>query len=478
GNALENLALDIAGVFRERTNLIFINSRGTGEMLTDELNELSKKERWPRNPFLLHHGSLSKEIREEVEERLKEGEQLSVFCTSTLEMGIDIGSVHSVGQLGPPWSVASLVQRLGRSGRREGESSILRLFSLDPPPGPASTPDELLCPQLIRSIAMVELLREKWLEPFDSGVPQFSTLIHQTLSLLRQTGGCHFVKLRDTLLVHGAFREVTIAQYKSLLKSLAAHELIEQMASNEIILSPGGERITHSRDFYAAFQGTTEYAIRCGQLDIGKLPQTSLPQEGENFLLNGRRWKVEQIDPKSLVVEVTPARSRKMPIFLGAAGAVHSRIAAKMAEILQDEEVPVYLHSDAASLLQSARAYAATNEIFRKPFLEKTGRCILVPWTGSKGLETLKVFATAAGIETARKNLTLTYICSPADLQEHLEKVAGGFFQATDHAAKVSERYVDKYDSYVPDDLLDLANSVRALSQEEAVAAAKAVLAR
>lgn len=129
--ALRNLALDLASVFRSKTNLIFTNSRGLAEMLADELNQISGEQRWPRNPFLLHHGSLSKEVREEVEQRLKSKEPLSVFCTSTLEMGIDIGSVHSVGQLAPPWSVASLVQRLGRSGRREGESSILRLYSLD-----------------------------------------------------------------------------------------------------------------------------------------------------------------------------------------------------------------------------------------------------------------------------------------------------------------------------------------------------------
>ena len=84
------------------------------------------------NEFLPHHGSLSKELREDVEAALKDsGRPTTAVATTTLEMGIDIGSVHSVAQVGAPPSVAALRQRLGRSGRRD-EPAILRIYITEP----------------------------------------------------------------------------------------------------------------------------------------------------------------------------------------------------------------------------------------------------------------------------------------------------------------------------------------------------------
>src|SRR3546814_17092430 len=79
------------------------------------------------NEFWPHHGSLSKEIREETEAALKQKERpATAICTTTLELGIDIGAVKSVAQIGSPPSVASLRKRLGRSGRRTGDTAIRR----------------------------------------------------------------------------------------------------------------------------------------------------------------------------------------------------------------------------------------------------------------------------------------------------------------------------------------------------------------
>jgi len=84
------------------------------------------------NEFWPHHGSLSKELREEAERALKSGERpATAIATTTLELGIDIGAVKSVAQVGAAPSVASLRQRLGRSGRRRGEPAILRCYCLE-----------------------------------------------------------------------------------------------------------------------------------------------------------------------------------------------------------------------------------------------------------------------------------------------------------------------------------------------------------
>lgn len=99
---------------RNDTNLVFANSRRNVEMYAARLAEKSDSERVP-NVFHPHHGSLAKELREDVERALKDpGRPATAICTTTLEMGIDIGAVRAVGQIGPPPSVASLRQRLGR----------------------------------------------------------------------------------------------------------------------------------------------------------------------------------------------------------------------------------------------------------------------------------------------------------------------------------------------------------------------------
>src|SRR6185295_10940942 len=98
------------------TNLIFVNSKKAIEALAAKLHDRAKEERLPTDPFVVHHGSISKELREEAELQLKSGVPTTAICSSTLEMGIDIGSVKMVGQVDTPWSVASMMQRLGRSG--------------------------------------------------------------------------------------------------------------------------------------------------------------------------------------------------------------------------------------------------------------------------------------------------------------------------------------------------------------------------
>ncbi|MCW1913028.1 DEAD/DEAH box helicase [Luteolibacter sp. GHJ8] len=476
--ALRNLALDLASVFRSKANLIFTNSRGLAEMLADELNQIAGEQHWPRNPFLLHHGSLSKDVREDVEQRLKSKEPLSVFCTSTLEMGIDIGSVHSVGQLSPPWSVASLVQRLGRSGRREGESSILRLYALDSPPGPDSKIEDLLCPQLLRSIALVELMLERWLEPFDNDPFHFSTFIHQILSLLRQTGGTSAERIHETLVTKGAFPTISVRQLGSVLRSLSAEQLIEQIPTGELILAPAGEAVTHGKDFYAAFAGSADYLIRYNQDALGKLPIESVPPEGEHLLLNGRRWKVELIDARSMTVEVSPAKGRKKPVFLGSGGSIHARIVGKMRDVLSGDQYPPYLHQDAAKLLEAARNYATKAGIFSKPWLNIGGNCLAFPWTGTNGMKALKLCAEQDGIEFEAGALSILYHADSDALEVHLTRVAERMFDSISLAAVLKTRHCDKFDEFVPADLLDASNALRTISIDDAAEAATAILRR
>jgi len=173
---------------RGQDHLVFANSRGNVEQYADLLRRRSTAERLA-NEFFPHHGNLSRELREVVEERLKDPTvPTTAICTSTLELGIDIGRVASIGQIGAPFSVASLRQRLGRSGRRD-QPAVLRIYIHEPEVMARSHLLDRLRAGLVQAVAMAELLIEKWCEPSIEGALHLSALVQQILSLVAEHGG-------------------------------------------------------------------------------------------------------------------------------------------------------------------------------------------------------------------------------------------------------------------------------------------------
>lgn len=110
-------------ILKNRSTLLFANSRKLSEKLTYKINRSANQ------PVAYsHHGSLSREIREEVERKMKNGELRAIVATSSLEMGIDVGNLDEVVLIQSPFSVSSAIQRIGRAGHRVGETSRGTLF--------------------------------------------------------------------------------------------------------------------------------------------------------------------------------------------------------------------------------------------------------------------------------------------------------------------------------------------------------------
>ena len=354
---LDDIADDLVRSFSSSTNLVFGNAKQSLEIIADRLHQRAQRERWPQNPFIVHHGSLARDLRLEAEEILKSGRPTTALCSSTLEMGIDIGAVRAVGQVDPPWSVVSLVQRLGRSGRREGESSILRMYIREDSPNADSSITDLLFPDLLRAVALVRLMLAKWLEPVDFDRMHLSTLVHQILSVLKQSGGARAIDLHEALVMHGPFRRVPSGNFAQILRDLADHEIIEQMPQGELILAPAGERIAAACDFYAAFDAGDEFSVRCEDRDIGKLQSSLIPPVGENLILAGRRWRIDQIEAHAKSVLVSPARGGKPPFFRGGSGVISTRIVEEMRAVLLATDQPVYLESAGQKLLRHSTSH-------------------------------------------------------------------------------------------------------------------------
>ena len=478
-DALDEIADDIIKNFQNSTNLIFGNAKRHIEELADKLHQCVIREKWPVDPFVVHHGSLSRDLREAAEAALKSGVPTTALCSSTLEMGIDIGNVRAIGHLDTPWSVSSMVQRLGRSGRRDDGPQIMRMYVRVDTPQARSILTSLLYPDLLRAIAMTRLMLEKWLEPFDQSRMHVSTLIHQILSFLKQTGGMPAADLYRALCQRGPFRRINQKQFAMLLRGLAEHDLVEQVPQGELILGLLGEHITAKFDFYAAFQTAEEFIIRCGKEEIGKLPADVIPPVGEHLLLAGRRWQITEIIHKQKLALVVLSPGKNPPMFSGAGGETHTRVVREMKTVLLSADEPAYLDRASKILLRAARQTARVVRLEKGDVIISRQSIQWFPWVGTRALRTLSLLAKSANIacEIDRSQLALTYrLSSPETFNAHLREVASSQPDAIALARLMPVKAIEKYDDFAPEQLLDEANALGRLDIPEARAACESQL--
>jgi ATP-dependent Lhr-like helicase len=455
-----DIASDICRNFRDGTNLIFGNAKKVIELTADHCHQRALREKWPVDPFLVHHGSLSKDERESAEETLKSGRAATAFCSSTLEMGIDIGSVKAVGQIDPPWTVASMLQRLGRSGRRAGDVSVLRLYTRDETPHEKSTVTDLLFPDLLRAVALVRLVIQKWLEPPDYDRMHLSTLIHQILSHLRQTGGMNLRDLFDALVVRGPFRNVVQTDFVSLLRGLRDLELVEQSAEGLMILGLEGEAITADRSFFAAFQSSEELSVLHDDRHLGNLAADLVPPAGENLLLGGRRWEVVEVRDTEGIVLVKPSTHSRVPYFKGDRGEIHDRVVQEMRGVLSETEEPEWLDEHANTLLRCSRAFGQRSGVLETGFVVNQNGVQWFPWRGTKVIRTLELFARHDGVIPSVDQLSLTYPrWDEARLRQHWSTIANFSDAPTDLSDLMASKCFEKFDTFVPPALLNAANA-------------------
>jgi ATP-dependent Lhr-like helicase len=446
---------DLYAALHGESNLVFANSRRGVEECTDRLRRKSEDERVP-NEFFAHHGNLSKGIREEAEQRLKSGRPTSVVCTSTLELGIDIGDVTSVVQIGPPPSVAAMRQRLGRSGRREGQAAILRFFVDELAVTDDARIEDELRVELFQSVAMVQLMLERWCEPPMPSRLHFSTLIQQLLSMIAHHGGVSASDAYGALCSSGPFRSVRPDQFSTLLRSLGAEHLITQTGNGDLVIGDKGERIVDHYSFYAAFPTVEEYRLVAGPVTLGTLPVARPLSAGGYLIFAGRRWQIVRIDDQSRVIELTPAKGGRAPRFDGGGPEVHDRIRAEMRCLYESSLVPRYLDQTARELLDEGRNAYARYGLNLTQVLRVDRRAALFPWRGNRVMDTLFLQLDALSLDVFRSSIAI--IVKNADesiLIDVLERIAEGDAPSGEAlAARAGNKHEEKYDRYLEAGLL------------------------
>ncbi len=444
-------------VLRKKSNLLFAGSRRNVEVYADALRAACEAAGHP-NEFFPHHGNLSRAEREDVERRLRDDPRpTTAVATTTLELGIDIGDVETVAQIGPGTSVSGLRQRLGRSGRRAGRPAQLRIY-VEEPEGPFQHPVEGLHLQLVQAIAVVRCMLEGWCEPPAAAGLHLSTLLHQTLALILQTGGAKPTAAWRLLCERGHFQTVDRDLYAELLRCMASgpKPLIEQSSDGLLMLGPGGERLTAGHEFYAVFASPEEYRVIHGERTLGTLPLEQLVLPGQTIIFAGRRWLVLTVDADARVVLVKPSNAALPPLFGGDGGALHDRIVEAMRAVLAGADVPVYLDNAAKVLLSQARGRFEHLGLREASILQVGKGVVLMPWVGTRRLETFGVALLARHLKasTGRHCLEVDD-CDVAAIGRVLNAMASGSPpDGTALAGVVPKPALAKYDEHLSDALL------------------------
>src|SRR3989440_150920 len=271
-----------------RSSLVFVNARPLAELLGSRLAMV-------RQDVAVHHGSLPREERTRVEAGFKAGEIRGLVCTSTLELGIDIGTVDRVGQYNSPRQGTSLIQRVGRSGHKLDRTSrglVLAVSSDD----------------AIESLAAIEAAQEGDLEPLHIHRLALDVLAHQIVGCALDYGGTAvWSEILKTIRSAEPYRTLEEAQADRVAEFLDHLGVLRQQG-DRVRVTPKGRR------YYFENLSTIRDERRYQVMDLTTQKQVGIlgeefmmiqAREGLHFIVRGRPWKIERIG-KDGMVYVTP----------------------------------------------------------------------------------------------------------------------------------------------------------------------------
>jgi ATP-dependent Lhr-like helicase len=471
------LSEDLYAITRGGTHIVFANRRADVELYTSLLTELAEKEHVP-NECWPHHGSLAKDVREEAEAALRSERPATVIATTTLELGIDVGSVDTIAQIGAPTAVASMRQRLGRSGRRPGDPSVLRMFVDEPEHTGDVAPQDELRGTLVQSIAMVELLIERFNEAPREGALHLSTLVQQILSLIAQRGGVRAQDAWKALCEEGPFTNVTQEMFAQLLRDLAAREMLAQSHDGTIVLAVEGERMVNHYDFYSAFLTFDEYRLVVGSRTLGTLPVSRPLAVGDLLLFAGHRWSVLEVRDTERIISLEPAPAGRAPSFIGGAALIDDAVRSRMRAVYNSSSEIAYLDSGAKRLLTEGRRAFRRLGLHQTPVLAWGETILLFPWTGDRALDTLALMLRSEGFrDTARDGSTVLVPHGTAeDVREALVRLIEAPPIDTEIASSVANKRFEKHHDLLGEELLTLDYASSRLDLPRALEAARILI--
>ena len=444
---------------RSPKTLIFANSRSAVEEVSLNMRQISERDGLP-NFYHAHHGNVSALYRESAEAAMKEENRPAcVAATVTLELGIDLGQLDQVLQINATHSVASFVQRLGRSGRREAPPRMCS-YTTENQSEAAHFGEEVPW-NLLQTVAIIQLYaEERWIEPPQILRLPYSLLYHQTLSVLYSHTELTPPQLAERVLSLSPFKDVGPEKFRQLLRHLLDIEHLQRTETGRLIIGLEAENIVNNYRFYSVFMATDEFRVRDKSREIGTIPDA--PDVDSTLVLAGFMWRVLSVDTERRIVEVARAKGRGKTRWTSPGIEIHTRILQKIRQILLSDADYVYMTERARLRLGIARRAAQRVQLARTSILPLADRRFLVfPWCGTRQFATLVLLLRHCGFGVPDLDPPYFLVVDApggdvGELGEQLRRLCQEPPTAETLAKSVSEYQLqrNKYDQFVPIPLL------------------------
>ncbi len=377
---------------KHQKTLIFTNRRAVTERIAAELRQRLAKVQPARDWYFVHHSSIAADLREAAEEKMRDvTQQTCTVATASLELGIDIGHLDLVVQVGAPYTVSSFVQRLGRSGRR-GTPSRMCFYTLEHLDNEKEYSSELeqIPWDFLQTIAIIQLyLEEQWIEPPVIPTMPLSLLYQQTMSILLAHTELTPARMAQLILTLSPFQVVSLDDYRLFLRHLIAIDQIAQMEEGTLIVGMKGEQLTSHYHFYAIFANEQAWRVLAGTQEVGTVQQR--PEPGSVIGLAGYAWRVISVNERGQTVYVERARGAVQPNWQKYGGIqYHEHVMQRLRQVLQENTVYSYLSPRSQQRLTFIRELAHQSDWLRSSVVRiEPGRFALFPWTSSRVFNTL-----------------------------------------------------------------------------------------
>ncbi len=301
----------------------------------------------------VHHSAISVETRLQAEEAFQNASECCIVCTSTMELGLDVGDLDLVVQHQSPATVSSFLQRLGRTGRREGSVGHFAFL----------TDDRW---NFLQACAVIELTQQGWVEPANPSLRNPILFLQQSLARIFGAGGMTKAELLEGIGQPCCWSKLERESRSDILEHLLGLEVLIE-SDCLLQLGPTAEKTLgkhHFVDLYSVFETFPSYSIVDGQeRKIGQLDSffVSSLKVGSCFSLGGRGWKVELIFPgaKQIKVQHWPAAA-KAATWIGTPRILGFELCQAIRGVLTNP-VPPYLKNRAVdTLTELQNEYATT----------------------------------------------------------------------------------------------------------------------
>lgn len=336
-----------------RKSLVFERSRTGTEDTASRMHAMNSLT-GGRNPINVrtHHSSVSKRLREEAETSIKlknESSLDAIICTSTLELGIDIGDLDQVIQVGGLHSSGAFLQRVGRTGRRKEKPQVFI--------GLCEDPDELVLLTGCVSLGL-QGLSEKILFPHKA----FHILAHQLICLCLQSGGISAELAWKVLSPASCFAAITTAEFEQLVDYMVGDDFLRQLEDGVLLTSNKTEQQflrANWKRLFAIFDTGPMYNVVDGKKVIGTLDSgfAMVQQLPFVFVLGGKEWNALKIDHERQQILVEKNTTGKAPLWTSMSSQdVPFELAQEVGRLLMNEESLSFLEESAQTKFNEQRS--------------------------------------------------------------------------------------------------------------------------